>query len=220
MANTWITDATHFLGSTGQPVRRPGSRGIVRHIGAIISAITEPEDGLKSEPAAPCRRRPGRAPCPGTIMADLDPRDGAIVWECPECGDRGLISNWQGTPWDRGGRPWLPDIRRVIYRSGMLTKATDTSDLVTIVLEGETLSREVVVAIHDNRLLAAGGVYGDPRVGTPIQYDELVFEHAGGKTSIRVFNRAIHLFHTNEEIYARVHRVCAKIEQQQRALRG
>jgi hypothetical protein len=23
-----------------------------------------------------------------------------IAWECPACGDNGLIHHWQGTPWD------------------------------------------------------------------------------------------------------------------------
>ena len=100
----------------------------------------------------------------------------------------------------------------------MLDEVNDTSDLRPIVLEGATLSRDVLVAILDNGLLNAGGVYGDPRVGEPIQYDELVFEHAERKTSIRVFNCAIGIFRTKDEIYVRVHRVCAKIEQRQREL--
>lgn len=220
MANTWITDATHFLDSAGRIVQRPGSRGIVKHIGAIISSVTEPGRNPQTMPTVPCRRRPGRAPCPGVIVAGFDPDRSAVVWECPSCGDRGWISSWQRTPWDRGGRPVLPEIHRVTYRTGMLDETTDTSDLRTIVLEGATLSRDVLIAILDNGLLNAGGVYGDPQVGWPIQYDELVFKHVEGKTSIRVFNCAIGIVATNDEIYVRVHRVCATIEQLQRELRA
>ncbi len=49
-------------------------------------------------------------------------------------------------------------------------------------------------------------------VGDPLQYDELVIEHAGGTTRIALHNRAIMLFTTDEQIYRQVHRVCCLIE--------
>jgi hypothetical protein len=123
-----------------------------------------------------------------------------------------MISNWQRTPWDRGERQRLPDVRRVTYRSGMLDETMETSDLTTIVLETEELTREILVSILDNGILELGGVYGDLKVGTPIQYDELVFEHGRGKTVVRIFNRAIMLFRSRDDVYVRVHRVCSMIE--------
>ncbi len=80
------------------------------------------------------------------------------------------------------------------------------------VLEGPALSCEIIVAIHDNELLGAAGTYGDPLVGDPLQYDELVIEHAGGTTKITLYNRAIILFSTDEEFYKQVHRVCCAID--------
>lgn len=211
MPNTWITDAPHFL-DAGRVTQRSGTRGIVRHIGAIISAVTQQSDSPQAVPSVPCRRRPGRAPCPGTIAADVDESNGTIIWECAACGDRGLISKWQGTPWDQGGRSNLPTIDRLTYRSGMLNRASDISKLPAVILEGAMVTRDIVVAIYDNHLLQAGGDYGDPRLGAPIQYDELIIEHGQGTTAIRVFNRAIMLFTTHEDIYVRVHRVCCKVE--------
>ena len=63
-----------------------------------------------------------------------------------------------------------------------------------------------------NRLLGAAGEYGDPLVGDPIQCDELLIEHANGTTEIVLYNRAIMLFRSNDEIYKQIHRVCCTIE--------
>jgi len=82
-----------------------------------------------------------------------------------------------------------------------------------VVLEAPAISREIVVAIHDNETLGAAGEYGDPLVGDPLEYDELTIEHAGGTTRIALYNRSIMLLTTNEEFYKRVHRVCETIEQ-------
>ena len=78
----------------------------------------------------------------------------------------------------------MPKIHRVTYRRGMLSDPEDLSGLESTVLEGPALSREIVVAIHDNELLGAAGDYGDPLVGDPLQYDEVVIEHDGGTTKI------------------------------------
>ncbi len=55
------------------------------------------------------------------------------------------------------------------------------------------------------------GEYGDPLGGDPLQYAELVIEHAAGTTRIALYNRAIMLFSTDEEFYKQVHRVCCAI---------
>jgi hypothetical protein len=108
----------------------------------------------------------------------------------------------------------LPKIHRVTYRHGLVSDVDleDLTGLKTVVLEGSSLSREIVVAIHDNELLGAAGEYGDPLVGDPLEYDELVIEHAGGTTKIALYNRGIMLLSTDEEFYKRVHRVCGTIE--------
>ena len=101
MPDTWITDATHYLAEDGEVHPRAASLGIVKHIGAIVSAIAEQSGSGAVVLAVPCRRRPGRWRCPGAIIGALEVESGTILWECRECGDRGRISNWQGTPWGR-----------------------------------------------------------------------------------------------------------------------
>jgi hypothetical protein len=109
----------------------------------------------------------------------------------------------------------LPRIHRVTYRHGLVDDddLEQLTGLERVELGGDAISRDIVVAIHDNQLLEASGEYGDPLVGDPLEYDELTIEHAGGTTRIGLFNCGIMLLTTNEEFYKRVHRVCGAIEQ-------
>jgi hypothetical protein len=211
----WVTDMTHFLDAEGKVPHEISSRRLIQYLGAIVADVTtEPAQSIP-ELDITCRRRPGRKPCPGMIRADFDAGTTNIIWNCSACGDRGLIHHWQGTPWDKGGRPKLPTIHRVTYRHGRVSDddLEDLTGLKSVVLEGPSISREIVVAIHDNELLGAAGDYGDPLVGDPIEYDELVIEHAKGRTRIALYNRGIMLLTTDEEFYKRVHRVCGTIEE-------
>ncbi len=108
--------------------------------------------------------------------------------------------------------PDAPKIHRVVYRHGFLEDPGDLSPLQTVELSGERLPEEIVRSIHENGLLSLGGVHGYPDVGEPIQFDEIRIDYEGGQVEIGVFNRAIMLFKTNDELYVRVHRVCCKIE--------
>lgn len=94
-------------------------------------------------------------------------------------------------------------IHKLTYRHGLISDddLEDPTGLKTVVLEAPAISREIVVAIHDNELLRAGGEYGDPLVGDPLEYDELVIEHAGGTTRIALYNRGIMLLSTAEESF-------------------
>lgn len=171
MANTWITDMTHFLDAEGNVPDQLRSRRLIHHLGSIVATVTSESAETSRELNIKCRRKPDRKPCPGTIQTGFEPGTSNIIWNCPVCGDRGLIQRWQRTPWDKGARPKLPKIHRVTYQRGMLTDPEDLSGLDSTVLEGPALSREIVVEIHDNELLGASGNYGDPLVGDPCYID-------------------------------------------------
>ena len=47
---------------------------------------------------------------------------------------------------------------------------------------------------------------------SPIQYDELRFEHDQGEVEIAVHNRAILLFMTDSEAVTRIHQVCCRLD--------
>ena len=101
-----------------------------------------------------------------------------------------------------------PDIRRFTYRQGMLDKVADAESLPATVLQGDSLSLDVVDSLFENDLLSLDGEYGIPDAGEPIQYDHLVVETDQKTVDIKVYNRAIMLFCSDDDIYKRIHRVC------------
>ena len=101
MANTWITDITHFLDGRGHIGNMPpAARKLADFFGAIVASITPEPWGTPADTHLHCRRRPQRRPCAGTIAAWVDPDNLQIEWECSNCGDNGVIHHWQATPWD------------------------------------------------------------------------------------------------------------------------
>jgi hypothetical protein len=91
------------------------------------------------------------------MRADFDAGTANIILVCSICGDHSLIHHWQGTPWDKGVRPELPKIHRISYRHGLVSDddLEDLTGLQRVVLDGPAISREIVVAIHDNELIGA-----------------------------------------------------------------
>lgn len=209
-----ITDMTHFLDEQGNVPKQLTSQRLVQYLGAIVANVTTAPVQSSCAVDIKCPRRPGRKSCHGTTLASFEAGTDNITWHCSICEDGGLIHHWQRTPWDKGGRPELPKIHRVTYRHGLVEDddLEELTGLEGVELEGDAISRDIVVAIYDNKLLEASGEYGDPLVGDPLEYDELTIEHAGGTTRIGLFNRGIMLLTTNEEFYKRVHRVCETIE--------
>ena len=203
---------TDFLDPNGCVPESPRPPRLIGYLGSIVAAVTTEPSRWSRELPMKCRRRPNRKPCPGTIRAGFEPATRNIIWACLLCSDNGVMHHWQNTPWDKGGRIGLPRIGRVTYRRGMLTDLTDASGIESVVLKGAAVSRDIVVALHDNELLGASGEYGNLLLGDPIQYDQLIIEHAQGETDIVLYNRAIMLFTSADEIYKRVHRVCCMIE--------
>jgi hypothetical protein len=101
MGDSWITDFSDFLDQDGSigPESGPG-RKMAEYLARIIVDATIPDFSARRPTAVRCRRRPNRRPCLGMIENDLDPETNQIVWWCPECGDNGLIDNWEGSLWD------------------------------------------------------------------------------------------------------------------------
>ena len=104
-----------------------------------------------------------------------------------------------------------PQIQKVTYRRGMLEDPKERSGLKETVLSGDSLTPKIIWSIHENDLLSAAGTYGEERLGDPVQYDYLKIEHEGGTVEITVYNRAIMLFTTDDEIYKHIHRLCCRI---------
>lgn len=98
MRGTLITNLTHFLDERGRIAPPSGpARRLADFLTHIVATVTHDPDG----PLAPirCRRRPGRKPCPGILDAIFG-ADEEILWECPQCHDHGVITDWQNSFWD------------------------------------------------------------------------------------------------------------------------
>lgn len=103
MADTWVTDMTHFLDAAGSVPARSGPEvGVRDHLGSIVAFVTSRDVTGDERSPVRCRRRPKRQPCRGWIRASLDSASRQVLWLCPVCGDNGRISGWEGTPWDLG----------------------------------------------------------------------------------------------------------------------
>ena len=107
-----------------------------------------------------------------------------------------------------------PLIHKVVYRWGMVADPTNWQGLKTVVLERAELSDEVVNAVFDNDLLVAGGVYGVPGAGEPVEISSLQITHEHGVTEVTVYNLGIMLFRIDDEVYRRVLRLCRVIGRQ------
>jgi hypothetical protein len=125
-----VTDLHHFLDLTPDT---PGpARRLADQLFAVVRAGSAGDTGRPWQTALPCRRRPKNRPCPGrlVVLRSEDPT-APIQWQCSACGDDGVISNWQETPYD---------LRR---RALVLT---DNATAITVPLE-------VAEALQDLQLL-------------------------------------------------------------------
>lgn len=94
-----VSDLTHFL---DMPEEAPGpARRLGRHFADIVRAATAANCVREQWTSAlPCRRRPGHRPCPGRIAVAAGLPPTPIRWCCTACGDEGVITSWEGSPYD------------------------------------------------------------------------------------------------------------------------
>jgi hypothetical protein len=96
-----IIDIGHYLeaGRVPQDVPAPAWR-FAAYLGALIEAATVNPAGETVATPLPCRRRPGRRPCPGRMQVRRLEVPAHIEWTCPSCAEGGVIHGWAGTLWD------------------------------------------------------------------------------------------------------------------------
>ena len=100
----FVSDLRHYL---DLPEAAPGAaHKVVQRLGDIVRAATAGDIGSTWISALACHRRPSRRPCPGRIAVLRDSVEGPIQWQCTGCGDDGVVSGWQCSPYDlRPRRP-------------------------------------------------------------------------------------------------------------------
>lgn len=101
MARTYITDLKYFLDDEGGLAPDSGPVGeLIEYLTSIVAMVSYPTPEPPSEYKIQCIRNEDGNQCPGNIVGKLVPESEDIVWHCPVCNDKGVISNWQGTLWD------------------------------------------------------------------------------------------------------------------------
>ncbi len=94
----FVSDLRHFLDMPDDvpgPARRMGER-----LSLIVRAATAGDAGIGWVSALTCDRRPGHKSCPGHIALFRSDIPASIEWRCTACGDEGVISGWERSPFD------------------------------------------------------------------------------------------------------------------------
>jgi hypothetical protein len=211
----------HYLDAEGRLADMTApARNLVNHLGAIVSALTSQPPGELRQTSVRCRRRPGRRPCAGRIWAMIEVGSGQISWECPACGDNGVLHQWEGTPWDQtpeGRGSARPEDRamaasvagcivQVTYARAMLDRVADAATVPSTTLRDETLPPVVIDAIQRERLEELAGEWGERDAGEPIEYEQLHVAYERGAFELTLFNRGILLIFSDDERVRRMHR--------------
>jgi hypothetical protein len=102
MPKTWITDLKHFLDEekgVGDLPKRAAQ--LAMYFGSIVEAVTGQLSEIAVEIGVKCRGRLGDTRCAGEIFAYMDDDEEKIIWECFLCDEKGVITGWPGTVWDK-----------------------------------------------------------------------------------------------------------------------
>ena len=126
------------------------------HLTLIVRAATSGDSGLTWVSALRCNRRPKHVACPGHLALRRTDVPASIVWRCTSCDDEGVISGWEGSPFDlrlRGSDPAPTSGVQVVVssevactlRSLMLLDATSER----LVFRAEVVGEDVIVLSCD-----------------------------------------------------------------------
>jgi hypothetical protein len=97
----YVTDLRHFAGLDEMvgPRFAPAKR-FAAYLGGVVSAATAHLPGEAIATGLACHRRPGHKPCRGKLLVRRAEAPAQIEWACPACSEEGVISGWEGSPWD------------------------------------------------------------------------------------------------------------------------
>ena len=97
-----ITNIQHFLDENGEVPNIPQeAQELLVFLSAVIEAASTKYDAPVTFADANCRSVIDGQSCQGEIEVWVYAEDNSIGWECLECGEEGVISNWEGTQWDK-----------------------------------------------------------------------------------------------------------------------
>ena len=96
------TNIQHFMDENGEVPDLPlEAKELLNFLAAIIEAATIEYERPVTLSEKTCRKIIKGVSCSGEIEVWVNADDNQIGWECLECGDEGIITHWEGTPWDK-----------------------------------------------------------------------------------------------------------------------
>jgi integration host factor subunit alpha len=131
-----VIDIGQMLNQAAAAPDRLELRDRVKRFGQIVDHATSRAAGIEAELKPICGRLLNQHPCAGAIEVRLFSEKRLIYWQCPQCGDDGMIIGWKGLIWDktivlnpmakrhpgaRGGAVTKDFIARVLAAEGKLS---------------------------------------------------------------------------------------------------
>jgi hypothetical protein len=98
-----VVDIRHLLNESLTGPELPQLKFKVRILTEIITYATGKEAGVSVDVLPRCWREPKRIPCAGKLETSINHKKKQIHWWCPECGDEGVVTGWEGLVWDMTG---------------------------------------------------------------------------------------------------------------------
>jgi len=109
-----VCDARDYDGSTEVIAAAPAPyRRLRDRVTSVIESLSQGEPGEIVITRVRCWKRPGRQPCPGSIVGALFADADELRWECSACALAGIVHHWRRSPWDWSSRDPTPRRQRL-----------------------------------------------------------------------------------------------------------
>lgn len=108
------------------------------------------------------------------------------------------------------------DIEHISYKRGMIKKPSLRKKLRASHLVGDMISKEIANLIEENEIMSIQGTIGEKEGGFPIEYEEVIIEAEGRKTSFEVYNKGMSMFVNETPELKRVFKLCLKLQDELR----
>ena len=92
---SYVIDMTHTIQALDPDAVVPEpTRRFAEYVGSIVLVATAVPRGRTTSTKLPCRH------CSEFVEVRVIGEPARAEWGCPGCGEKGVVSNWRGTPWD------------------------------------------------------------------------------------------------------------------------
>lgn len=97
-----LTDISHFLDENGDLADvNSETKELFDFLSSIVSEASSDYGKPMILSCITCIQKVDNKVCGGEVEIWVGANDNRIGWECLECASEGVISNWEGTAWDK-----------------------------------------------------------------------------------------------------------------------